>query len=338
MKRVLITGATGLLGQGLISRLALQKDIGSLVLLTRANIRGSPDKKVHMVYGDLCRSGLGLSPEAKKLVSDIDEVYHLAANTNLTCRNSGAIMQTNVQGTRNLLEVIIKNLPVFNYVSSAYACGISQAEIPEEWLERPKQFRNPYEESKWAAEAAIQEYAKNSGLPCRIYRPSILAYSNPANVDLAKQTFYAYASIISKAGKMPHSTEPIRLFGAPSSQINIIFSENVINLMLETRQSSERGIFNLTSDSNLYVQTLVDIVAELNNDRRRYILTQNLGSLELSDSERYAYERLEHFRGYLDTPCPKWSIENTTSARDRLGIKGVTEKEIKENLRRYLKT
>ena len=95
----LVTGATGFIG-GNLARALIERDEEVRVLVRpTSNDLAIRNVKAARVIGDL------LSPESlRKAVAGCETVYHCAANYSFWSRNGDDIYQTNVQGTRNLLD------------------------------------------------------------------------------------------------------------------------------------------------------------------------------------------------------------------------------------------
>ena len=95
----LVTGATGFVGGNLARALAERdEDVRALVRPT-SNDLALRDINVRRIMGDL------LSPDSlDQAVSGCETVYHCAANYSFWSRQREDIYQTNVRGTRNLLE------------------------------------------------------------------------------------------------------------------------------------------------------------------------------------------------------------------------------------------
>lgn len=93
-KTVLVTGATGVLGQALIEKLSAAT---VLCLVHRTPLQSMPDNLV-TVAGDITLPRLGLSESAfKDIASRIDCIIHGAAITNFAAPDD-LIYRTNVTG------------------------------------------------------------------------------------------------------------------------------------------------------------------------------------------------------------------------------------------------
>ena len=95
----LVTGATGFIGGNLAHALSERGDDVRVLVRPTSNDLAIRNVKAARVIGDL------LSPESlRKAVAGCETVYHCAANYSFWSRNGDDIYQTNVQGTRNLLD------------------------------------------------------------------------------------------------------------------------------------------------------------------------------------------------------------------------------------------
>lgn len=144
---ILITGASGFLGQALVPRLLERGH--KIYGLSRHP--PAPGKNLIPLVADILHPDFGLEEVPK----DIDAVHHLAAIHRLSEDKEGGIWETNVLGTKNVIDFCIKhNVAHLYFTSSAYTQG-----------------RNSYERSK-----AFCEYLVNqSDIPkVTIFKPSIV--------------------------------------------------------------------------------------------------------------------------------------------------------------------
>ena len=173
-RRVLVTGATGMVGFWLVKDLlaagaqviALARNPGSTAGLDRSD----EGRQVLSVPGNVEDF-----PGLKRVLSEqaVDTVFHLAAQpiVNVAHRDPLATFETNIRGTYNLLEAcrmqpeLVKRVVI---ASSDKAYG------PHEHLpyteEMPLQGRHPYEVSKSCADLIAQAYHHTYGLPVAILR------------------------------------------------------------------------------------------------------------------------------------------------------------------------
>jgi CDP-glucose 4,6-dehydratase len=172
-RSVFVTGATGMLGGWLVSRLHAN---GALVVCLirdwvpqRELVRSGLIEKVNVVRGevedrDLLERTLG--------EYEVEIVFHLAAQAIVMIANRNPIstLETNIRGTWNLLEASRRSPKVraIALASSDKAYG-DQPALPYS-EDMPLQGRYPYDVSKTCADLIAQSYAKTFNLPIAITR------------------------------------------------------------------------------------------------------------------------------------------------------------------------
>ncbi|KOX74314.1 Fatty acyl-CoA reductase 1 [Melipona quadrifasciata] len=232
-KRILLTGCTGFLGTVILEKiLRTCAEISKLYILVREKKNvGIEDRmkelfenevfdrlresnpnymeKLVLIYGDLQKEDLGISPENRRcLIENVNIIIHNASIVRFDTKPS-QLLRTNVICTEKLLQLATEcpHLEIFVYVSTAYShpsniikeekfypppadlkliedvikadeeneAGISNEAIRDisgDWL-------NLYPFSKATAEGLVEAYGRKRSLPCIVYRPSIRAYNEP---------------------------------------------------------------------------------------------------------------------------------------------------------------
>lgn len=124
--------------------------------------------EVERVSGDL-RDADSLN----RAVKGCDRVFHVAADYRLWSRNPKELYQSNVEGTRNLLEAAERNgVSKFVYTSTVGCIGMPKNALGDE--ETPvsaADMAGHYKRSKWLAEQVALEKAK-AGFPVVIVNPT----------------------------------------------------------------------------------------------------------------------------------------------------------------------
>ncbi|NOT61255.1 MAG: dTDP-glucose 4,6-dehydratase [Acidobacteria bacterium] len=185
MRKVLVTGGAGFIGSNFVHYL-LNKDshaqIFNLDALTYAgnlaNLAGLPDAQRHQfIEGDIADFD-----KVKELLRQqaIDTVIHFAAESHVDRSISGptAFVQTNVNGTLNLLEAVRhvwvneKLLPLeavrFHHVSTDEVYGTLAPDDPAFAETTPYSPNSPYAASKAASDHLVRAYHHTYGLPITI--------------------------------------------------------------------------------------------------------------------------------------------------------------------------
>lgn len=167
-KKVLITGASGLLGWHLLDLLA--GSCQEIQVLTRRRV-ARPEKRITILRGDIKNSAV-----VNKLVEGTDVIFHLAAvvNVDKSIIDPFETLNTNVIGTVKVLESARgqANKPHMIFSSSVGIYGVPKMEIITE--NHPIAPSNPYSASKAAADIICQTYIKTYNLPITILRLSTL--------------------------------------------------------------------------------------------------------------------------------------------------------------------
>ncbi len=211
--RVVLTGATGLLGRNILFEF-IKKNSGVLdrlqVLILGRSKRGHClsdrvrdilltdgskyiglteesneeflefcEHNVQCIEMDLELDDLGLDDRAIQMLQaePIDFFFHSAAMTDLrdTPAVRSALENANVRGTERLLSLAASlELREFCYIGSAYSCGVARGVIRPDSADLAQDFRNPYERTKLEGEAFVRQFEKTTGIKCRYFRPSVI--------------------------------------------------------------------------------------------------------------------------------------------------------------------
>ena len=173
-RRVLVTGATGVVGSWLVKELlAADAYVVALVLDLDPQselVRSGDLQRCAVVNGAL--EDLGALERAVTL-HETDTVFHLGAQTlvGVAQRAPHGTWESNVRGTYNLLEVCRRHADLVQRVvvaSSDKAYGESDALPYTE--DSPLAARHPYEVSKAVGDLIAQSYHHTYGLPVAIAR------------------------------------------------------------------------------------------------------------------------------------------------------------------------
>ncbi|UOE49661.1 NAD-dependent epimerase/dehydratase family protein [Mucilaginibacter sp. SMC90] len=177
--KVLVTGATGFIGRQLSLHLAMQGyDVKALCRNT-----GHPylikHKNIEPVTGNIL-----YKQSLDRAMRGCLQVYHTAAMAKMWCRNPDDYYETNVVGTRNVLEVAAgAGVQKIVYTSTCGVWGPTVKHPMNENDPRIAGFPIAYERTKYLAELEVQDFAKQ-GLhvvtvnPSRVYGEGPVTESN----------------------------------------------------------------------------------------------------------------------------------------------------------------
>jgi thioester reductase-like protein len=241
---VLLTGATGLLGQYLLRYLlqsrrpvaVLVRDSGSTPARERiaelvdtwssANTHALP--MPYVIAANLGDDTLDLGlADRHWLFRHQPTLLHTAASRSLP---DGEPWKTNLRGTQALLRLARSvGITQWHHVSTAFVCGNRQGDISEEDLDCGQTFANPYEESKFAAERCLHQA---SNLRVTVYRPSVIVGHSVTGATSTYVGLYRFLEMAAKlagpptvtgnATGRPKRSFPLRLPLTGSEEVNLV--------------------------------------------------------------------------------------------------------------------
>ena len=106
-------------------------------------------------------------------MNGVKYVYHVAADYRLWSRRSRDIYDSNVGGTKNLLEIARRaNVEKFIYTSTVATIAVDRPQLPDETTEsKLEEMVGHYKRSKWLAEQEVRNAAKE-GFPAVLVMPT----------------------------------------------------------------------------------------------------------------------------------------------------------------------
>ena len=168
----LVTGGTGFVGSH-VAKLLVERGerVRALVRANsnRANLAALDSRLLEMVCGDL-----NDAESLRQAMRGCDTLYHVAADYRLWSRNPQELYDSNVGGTRKILQAAADaGVSKIVYTSTVGALGIPQDGSPgnETTAVLESAMIGHYKRSKFQAEAVAREFAAN-GLPVVITNPS----------------------------------------------------------------------------------------------------------------------------------------------------------------------
>lgn len=180
--KILITGATGYIGNQLANKLAEQEEEINVLVRDTDSVNLPFGKNINVFKGDIT-DPVSIDIAMKGCV----QVYHCAAIAKLSASNQNIFQDVNVTGTKNILQSALKaHIRKLVFTSSAAVLGPSAARPLTEKDSRIEPFESEYDLSKHLAENLVREYVKK-GLnavivnPSRVFGPGPATYSNAVN-------------------------------------------------------------------------------------------------------------------------------------------------------------
>lgn len=174
-KKILITGAAGFIGSSLVEYLLKDGQSPETLRLLIApwdSLENLPKEKdtFEIIICDIRNK-----QSVDKAMKDISTVYHLAAKTVKEGETYEYYKDTNILGTKNLLDAAVKyKVKKFIYFSSIAVFGLpawsgDMIKINEK---SPKKYSEPYGRTKYEAEELICKTNSKFGLNYIIIRPT----------------------------------------------------------------------------------------------------------------------------------------------------------------------
>ena len=161
--KIVVTGGAGFLGYHISQKINRITDFSNTVFFDIAKFEENEyDKAIKCIYGDVRDK-----KQMDEMMKGVDVVIHCAAALPLWKKKD--IYETNIDGTRNVLDSSLKNnVNRVVHISSTAVYGVP--DVHPLFESHPRHGVGPYGESKVNAEEVCEEYRKK-GLPVRILRP-----------------------------------------------------------------------------------------------------------------------------------------------------------------------
>jgi thioester reductase-like protein len=269
-KEILITGGTGYIGQYLAERILHDHSDTVINFWIHSQSESELEQKSQRLRSQLLPYQERLKFCGGELASDgpfktvdwsaVTSVIHSAALTNFNVKEADANL-VNRDGTVKLLDAASKatKLEKFTYVSTVYASGLKEGDVPETFFTNEFGFSNHYERSKWEVEEIIR--TKYQHLPWEISRvATIISHDDSGLViqhnavhNTLKLLYYGLISL------MP---------GLSSTPVYLVTGTEVAEALKHLHVNAPvQQIFNITHDkaASLTLGRLVDIGYEAFN-------------------------------------------------------------------------
>ncbi|NND99702.1 MAG: SDR family oxidoreductase [Pirellulaceae bacterium] len=279
---VLLTGSTGLLGRYLLRDLLLANR--KVAVLVRASRKQSAVERVEdimrmwdpfvgdkhsrpvCIQGDICKEGLGLEGESRNWIAEnCSTMIHSAASLAFRTNTDGEPYRSNVDGTRNVLEICREsNIREMHYISTAYVCGLRTDIAREDELDVGQDFRNDYERTKLEAETLVREASFIDELT--VYRPAVISGDSKTGYTNTYHGLYLYLRLMSllvpkqELDANGRRFTPIRLPMTGMEKRNVVpvdWVSEVITHLIQTPQAHGRT-YNLSPEKCLTPREIID--------------------------------------------------------------------------------
>src|SRR5256884_3824048 len=164
----LVTGAAGFLGSHVARQLVARGDDVRVLLRASSTNRAIADLSLEYVTGDL-RDPASLD----RAMKGVKRVFHVAADYRLWAKRKQDIYDSNVGGTKNLLDAAMRaGVEQSIYTSTVATIAVDRPQHPNEFTDARREKRvGHYKRSKWMGEQEVLKASK-SGLPAIVVMPT----------------------------------------------------------------------------------------------------------------------------------------------------------------------
>ncbi len=264
-KRVVVTGAAGLVGSHLAAALADDNDVLAVDDLSKGSREAVPDG-VEFRQLDVTEE----ADVAEAITEDVDIVFHFAAYTDTNYDDSRQLFEENGEMTYNVLERMHEvGVDKFAFTSSSTVYGEAPMPTPEDYA--PLEPISIYGASKLADEGIVSTYAHSHGIQSWVYRF--------ANIVGPRQRGNVVPDFIEKLLDDP---ETLEILGNGRQEKSYLHVEDCVDAMThvvehadgvsepcsdgssDERSESDGGlnVYNLGTRTTTSVNRIADIVAD----------------------------------------------------------------------------
>ncbi|MGE0215547.1 NAD-dependent epimerase/dehydratase family protein [Mycolicibacterium sp.] len=158
----LVIGANGFLGSHVTRQLVADGHDVRVMVRPGANTVGIDDLDVDRFHGDVWDDDT-----LRTAMTGVDDLYYCVVDTRGWLRDPAPLFRTNVEGTRNVLDIAKDaGLRTFVYTSSYVTVGRRRGHVATEAdVIRDEKRLTPYVRSRLQAERLVLRYAREHGLP-----------------------------------------------------------------------------------------------------------------------------------------------------------------------------
>ena len=243
--KILVTGAAGFLGSHLTRQLVARGANVRVLLRPSSNNRAIADLGLEYMTGDL-RDMASL----ERALAGVERVFHVAADYRLWAKHSQDIYDSNVGGTKNLLEAARRaGVEQFVYTSTVATIAVDRPEHPNEFTDaRLEEMVGHYKRSKWLAEKEVLDAARG-GFPAIVAMPT-----TPVGPWDWKPTPTGKIILDFLNGKMP---------GYVETGLNFVGVEECAAGHILVAEKGIAGERYLLGGENLTLKAMLDMLAEM---------------------------------------------------------------------------
>jgi len=245
-RRLLVTGGAGLIGAPLVDRLAADNDVMVVDDLSNGVCESIP-AEAEFVQGDLTDEGV----VADVVTSDLDAVFHLAADKYVNTDRPREQMERNETMTYNLLERMDEvGVDRVLFTSSSTVYGEAPRPTPEDYA--PLEPISVYGVTKLAEEGLLSVYAHSHEFTVWTFRF--------ANIVGPR---YGAGVVPDFVYKLTRDPESLTILGDGRQEKSYMHVDDCVAAMCHVVEHTDRPVntFNLGTRTTTSVTRIADIVS-----------------------------------------------------------------------------
>lgn len=260
-ENIVVTGGCGFIGSHLVEKMLIQGNKVTVFdkICKNQAINFENSKNLTIIQGDI-RDKEALK---KVLTKDVQKVFHLSAVVGVKnyCADPLGVIDINVGGTRNVLELAQKNEIKVLFTSTSEIYGKNQ-KVP--WSENDDRVlgnttidRWSYSTSKAICEHMIFGMHKNLGLPSTIVRFFNVYGPGQAPYFVISQSIY----------KVLKGEQPL-LYDKGSQSRCFTFVEDAVEGMLIVANTSKANgqVFNIGNNKETMISEVIKLIIEMSGE------------------------------------------------------------------------
>ena len=255
---ILLTGATGFIGQHLLKDLCLKYGAEKIVLISSKHIPG-----IKTILRKGCQIVDSESKDVLDCISKINVVIHLGAfipKNNDELKNDIESDQ-NVRFTENLCNLKFAKISQFIFVSSVDVYAVSEVICEDTGL---KPLTN-YAKSKLACENLLLSWKEKFKIDLLILR---LGHTyGPGEAGFSK--------VIPSTFKKIMNDEKVEIWGTGSQIRSFIFVKDVTKAIIQSIETKiSNSIINLVSSKSISISDLIKLIVKISNSSTEVLYKQ----------------------------------------------------------------
>jgi len=168
---ILVTGGTGRIGNVLVKELNKKYSKVKVLIRAKSDLKPLNGFSCEYVYGDVLDKD-----SLERAVKDVDTIFHLAGIISISTHDEELTLNTNIQGTKNIVDIAVEHDIPLIYTSSIHAINApedgslisEQTKLATDYATK----RGIYDYSKATATQYILDNMRNHGLKAIIIHPT----------------------------------------------------------------------------------------------------------------------------------------------------------------------